>query len=215
MHTIRLAVVDDHPLLRSGIISSLSEIGGFEIIGEGANSGDAIRLAAEGPDILLMDINMPGGGLSAACSILKIHSQLRIAVLTVSDSRKDLAEALELGIRGYILKSIGSRSLAQILRSIFDGEIYVAPQIAVPLIQELKSMLDCNQNVDPVARLTVRERGVLHLVAGGLSNKEVAFRLELQEKTVKHYMTQVMAKLGARNRTEAALMLRDADGSSP
>lgn len=97
---IRLAVVDDHPLLREGVVRSLSEIGGFEIVGQGASSEDAVRLMQEDPEIMLMDISMPGGGLNAARTILADRPGLRIALLTVSEAMSDLIEALQLGIRG-------------------------------------------------------------------------------------------------------------------
>lgn len=206
---IRLAVVDDHPLLREGVVRSLTEIGGFEIVGQGASSEDACRLVREDPEIMLMDISMPGGGLNAARTILAERPGLRIALLTVSEAMGDLVEALQLGIRGYILKGVGARSLADILQRVAGGEIYVAPQLSARLVEDLEAKISQGGNDDQLHQLTRREDQILRLVGGGLSNKEVALRLNLQEKTIKHHMTKVFAKLGVRNRTEAAMLMHE------
>ena len=206
---IRLAVVDDHPLLREGVVRSLSEIGGFEIVGQGASSEDAVRLVHEDPEIMLMDISMPGGGLNAARTILADRPGLRIALLTVSEAMSDLIEALQLGIRGYILKGVGARSLAEILHRVAGGETYVAPQLSARLVEDLEARISRDGSGDPLQQLTKREDQILRLVGGGLSNKEVALRLNLQEKTIKHHMTRVFAKLGVRNRTEAAMLMHE------
>lgn len=206
---IRLAVVDDHPLLREGVVRSLTEIGGFEIVGQGASSEDACRLVREDPEIMLMDISMPGGGLNAARTILAERPGLRIALLTVSEATGDLVEALQLGIRGYILKGVGARSLADILQRVAGGETYVAPQLSARLVEDLEAKISQSGTDDPLQQLTRREDQILRLVGGGLSNKEVALRLNLQEKTIKHHMTKVFAKLGVRNRTEAAMLMHE------
>lgn len=206
---IRLAVVDDHPLLREGVVRSLTEIGGFEIIGEGASSNDARKLAQEEPEIILMDISMPGGGMNAARDILAEQPGLKVALLTVSEAISDLVEALQLGVRGYILKGVGSRSLAEILHRIASGEIYVAPVLSARLVADLESRIAKDSGSNLLHRLTRREDQILRLVGNGLSNKEVAMRLSLHEKTVKHHMTKVFAKLGVRNRTEAAMIMHE------
>lgn len=206
---IRLAVVDDHPLLRDVVVRSLTEIGGFEIIGEGASSNDARKLAQEEPEIILMDISMPGGGMNAARDILAEQPGLKVALLTVSEAISDLVEALQLGVRGYILKGVGSRSLAEILHRIAGGEIYVAPVLSARLVADLESRIAKDSGSNLLHRLTRREDQILRLVGNGLSNKEVAMRLSLHEKTVKHHMTKVFAKLGVRNRTEAAMIMHE------
>jgi two-component system, NarL family, nitrate/nitrite response regulator NarL len=202
---IRLAVIDDHPLFREGVTRSLSEIDGFTIVGEGSTKEDAIRIAEEvRPDVLLMDISMPGGGLAAIGPILEIVPDQKIVMLTVSESSDDVKSALDSGAKGYVLKGVGSRALAEIIRTVASGESYVAPTLSARLLSSRTA------KPDVMAELTSREQEVLHLVAAGLSNKHVARRLELHEKTVKHHMTQILAKLGVTNRTEAAMALRDA-----
>ena len=208
--TIRIAIVDDHPLFREGVTRSLSEIGGFEIVGEGATAQDAERIASTmQPDILLLDISMPGGGLSAVASILAAHPAQRIVMLTVSETNADVTTALNAGVQGYILKGVGSRALADILRNVAAGEGYLTPTLSARLLSDLQSPQAANGVADRLRQLTERQTEILRLVAEGLSNKEVALRLELQEKTVKHHMTGVLSKLNVRNRTEAALMVRE------
>ena len=207
---IRIAIVDDHPLFREGVTRSLSEIGGFEIVGEGATAQDAERIASTvQPDILLLDISMPGGGLSAVASILAVHPAQKIVMLTVSETNADVTTALNAGVQGYILKGVGSRALADILRNVAAGEGYLTPTLSARLLSDLQSPQSANGVADRLRQLTERQTEILRLVAEGLSNKEVALRLELQEKTVKHHMTGVLSKLNVRNRTEAALMVRE------
>lgn len=209
MRPIRVAVVDDHPLFREGVARSLLEIGGFEVVGEGATSGDAQRLVQEkGPDILLMDISMPGGGLNAILPILQICPEQNIVMLTVSESSEDVAMALSAGAKGYVLKGVGAQALAEMLRTVAAGESYVSPTLSARLLGNLTGAI--RPRSDPIAGLTAREREILELVASGLSNKRVALRLDLQEKTIKHHLTRIFAKLGVSNRTEAAMALRDA-----
>lgn len=207
--SIRIAIVDDHPLFREGVARSLGEIGGFELVGEGASAEDAERLVrASTPDILLLDISMPGGGLAALAGILSAMPEQKVVMLTVSETNADVAQALKAGARGYVLKGVGSKALAEILRDVASGQSYVSPSLSARLLSDL--LQPAGNKPDPLAQLTGREAEILKLVAEGLSNKEVAARLSLQEKTVKHHMTRVLAKLNVRNRTEAALLMHEA-----
>ncbi|WP_331376802.1 response regulator transcription factor [Sinorhizobium chiapasense] len=206
---IRVAVIDDHPLFREGVTRSLSEIDGFEIVAEGSSRDDALRIAQNlSPDVMLLDISMPGGGLNAIPLILELVPLQKIVMLTVSEAGDDVTAALNGGAKGYVLKGIGSRALADVIRTVASGESYVAPTLSAKLLSN-PSPSTANKS-DLIAELTAREQEVLHLVASGMSNKQVARKLDLQEKTVKHHMTQIMTKLGAANRTEAAMVLRDA-----
>jgi DNA-binding NarL/FixJ family response regulator len=207
---IRVAVVDDHPLFREGVTRSLSEIPRFEVVGEGSNREDAIRLAGEErPDIILIDISMPGGGLSAVQAILQRQPDQKVVMLTVSEASDDIVRALDGGARGYVLKGVGAKTLAEILIAVAAGERYVSPTLSAQLLSNLSARVS-EPGRSPLADLTARERQVLELVAAGLSNKRVGLKLDLHEKTVKHHMTRILAKLNVRNRTEAAMALRDA-----
>ncbi len=205
---IRVAVVDDHPLFREGVTRSLSELDGFEIVAEGSSGEDAVRIAGTlRPDVLLMDISMPGGGLHAIPAVLSVAPSQKIVMLTVSESSEDVTTALARGAVGYVLKGVGARTLADAIRTVAAGEGYVAPTLSARLISARTEMPSKSALI---ASLTPREMEVLELVAVGMSNKHVAIELDLQEKTVKHHMTQILAKLGVTNRTEAAMALRNA-----
>ncbi|NTG50840.1 response regulator transcription factor [Agrobacterium rhizogenes] len=205
---ISLAVIDDHPLFREGVVRSLVEIGGFSIVGEGSTKDDAVRIVAEArPDVLLMDISMPGGGLEAIPLILEHVPDQKIVMLTVSEASDDVTTALRSGAKGYVLKGVGSRTLAEILRTVASGETYVAPTLSARLISGQGA---APAKADLIRELTDRESEVLQLVATGLSNKQIGLKLDLHEKTVKHHMTQIFTKLGVANRTEAAMVFRDA-----
>ncbi|QRY64978.1 response regulator transcription factor (plasmid) [Ensifer sp. PDNC004] len=206
---IRVAVVDDHPLFREGVTRSLSEIEGFEIVAEGSSKDDATSIAQSlGPDVMLMDISMPGGGLEAIPAILEVTPSQKIIMLTVSEDGDDVTTALDRGATGYVLKGVGASALAEVIRTVASGERYVAPTLSAKLLSTKAPAQPGKSGL--VAGLTPREKEVLHLVAAGMSNKHVAIELDLQEKTVKHHMTQIMTKLGVANRTEAAMVLRDA-----
>jgi DNA-binding NarL/FixJ family response regulator len=212
---ISLAVIDDHPLLREGVARSLAETGKFTILGEGASADDALRLGLEHrPDIILMDISMPGGGHAAIASIREELPDQKIVVLTVSESNDDLTAALNAGVEGYVLKGVGAKTLAEILEMVAAGESYVPPTLAARMLASLKEMNARAASGGPLSQLSAREHEILGFVANGLSNKEIALRLDLQEKTVKHHMTRILSKLRVRNRTEAALVMRDAGAAS-
>jgi len=207
---IRIAIVDDHPLFRDGVTRSLSEIGGFQIVGEGATAQDAERIASTvRPDLLLLDISLPGGGLAAVATMLADHPTQKIVMLTVSEANADVTKALNAGVHGYILKGVGSRALADILRNVAAGERYLTPALSARLLSDLQSPQPANGVAGRLRQLTERQTEILRLVAEGLTNKEVALRLDLHEKTVKHHMTGVLSKLSVRNRTEAALTMRE------
>ncbi|TIL33053.1 response regulator transcription factor [Mesorhizobium sp.] len=209
--TIKLAIVDDHPLFREGVVRTLEQIGGFEIVAQGSSRDDALRISEDQQlDILLMDISVPGGGLSAVEPALERHPDLKIVMLTVSEENQHVMAALQSGARGYVLKGVGSRTLAAILRTVAMGERYVCPQLSARVLVDLSSQSTAIEKPDVLAELTSREREILTLVAAGLSNKRIGLQLNLHEKTIKHHMTRILAKLNVSNRTEAAMTLRDA-----
>lgn len=181
--TIRVAIVDDHPLFREGVTRSLSEIGGFEMVAQGATAQDAERIASTlQPDILLLDISMPGDGLASVAGILGANPGQKIVMLTVSEANADVARALNAGVRGYVLKGVGSRMLAEILHGVAAGETYVSPTLSARLLSDLQSLQPANGRTDRLRQLTGREAEILQLVAEGLSNKEVALRLAIAGK---------------------------------
>jgi two-component system, NarL family, nitrate/nitrite response regulator NarL len=211
---IRIAVVDDHPLYREGVMRSLREVEGLDVVGEGANGSDAVRLVAEtAPDILLMDISMPDGGLDVIPAVFAARPKQKIVLLTVSESGDDVTRAMRSGACGYVLKGIGGKELANVLASVATGERYVSPTLSARLLTRGRDEPERPSAADLMDQLTPREREVACLVASGLSNKRVAIRLDLHEKTVKHHMTRVLAKLNVTNRTEAAVLVHRAGGT--
>lgn len=210
MSTIRVAVVDDHPIFREGVASCLMDIGGYDIVGKGGSCEDALAIAQQAnPDVMLLDISLPGGGLNAVASILDRRPAQKIIILTVSESHSDIATALKLGAKGYVLKGVGSRMLSEILRAVQGGEMYLSPTLSARMIAGL-SHAPASTGSAGVGELTEREHAVLRLVAAGLSNKRIARDLDLHEKTIKHHLTRIFTKLNVSNRTEAAMVFRDA-----
>ncbi len=207
--TIRIVLVDDHPLFREGVAYTLGAQADMEVVAQGESRDEAARLAERhAPDVLLLDINIPGGGIEAARAIAAARPAIRIIMLTASVDEDDLAAAMAAGAKGYILKGVAARELVGIVRAVNAGEGYVAPSLAASLLAGMAGGARPATPADPLDALTEREREILDLVAAGLSNKEVAASLHLSEKTVKHYMTIIMEKLGVRNRVEAALLTK-------
>ena len=207
---IRIMLVDDHPLFREGVAYTLAAQADMRVVAQGENADEAVRLAgAHAPDVLLLDLNIPGGGgIEAARAVVAAVPATRVIMLTASVDEDDLAAAMAAGARGYILKGVAARELISIIRKVHAGEGYVAPSLAASLLAGLGGGRPSAAQSDPLAALTERERQILDQVAAGLSNKEVAAQLHLSEKTVKHYMTIIMEKLGVRNRVEAALLAK-------
>ena len=206
---LHVAIVDDHPLFREGVAHTLGAQPGIQVVGEGESASDAVRIATEQlPDIILLDVSMPGGGLNAVRQIAHAVPVVKIVMLTVSEEEEDVTAALRAGARAYVLKGVAARELVRILRDVAAGEVYVTPSLAANLLFEMTSASANRSAGTPLDELTDRERQILELVAGGDSNKEIAAQLYLSEKTVKHHMTNILQKLQVRNRVEAALLAR-------
>lgn len=206
---VRIAIVDDHPLFRDGVVFTLSNDKSIEMVGQGSTADHAIQIAQDIlPDILLLDISLPGGGIEATREIARLFPYIKVIMLTASENEDHVSGALEAGARGYILKGIGATELIRTIHSVNQGESYVTPQLAARLLSTMKTKVSAPQTDDALPSLTRREEQILDAVAQGMTNKEVARVLSISEKTVKHYMTNIMHKLQVRNRVEAALLAR-------
>ena len=207
--TITMIVADDHPIFRDGLVQSLTETGEFDVVGTGATAQEAIALARKHkPDVALLDLSMPGNGITAAKEIVAENLAGHVAMLTVSEDDTDVTNALQVGAIGYVLKGVSADELRRVLKGIAKGEAHVSPGLAAQVLKIMQAPKAKEKN--PIDALTKREEEILRLVATGQSNREVADALKLQEKTVKHYMTVILSKLHARNRVEAALIAHDA-----
>lgn len=201
---IRVLIADDHPLFREGVVRALESESDLSVVGQAASGEEALRLArALLPDVVLLDIGMPGwGGLVTAEKIGTACPAAKIVMLTVFEDEDKLLAALKAGARGYVLKGVSARELSNVVRAAAAGEVYVSPSLAAGMLIALTR----GRPPDPLHELTDREREILKLIGEGLTNREIGERLHLSEKTVKHYITNILQKLQVRSRVEAALL---------
>ena len=201
---IRILIADDHPLFREGVALSLAREADINVVGQAGTGEEACELASELlPDVLLMDLAMPGiGGVAAARQVAANWPVVRVIMLTVSEDQDDLMAALRAGARGYVLKGVSARTLASAVRLVAGGDVFISPALASNILYEMTS----KEPEDPFGTLTNREQEILMLVAQGMTNREIGEHLHLAEKTIKHYMTNVLQKLQVRSRVEAALL---------
>jgi DNA-binding NarL/FixJ family response regulator len=210
MTVLRVLLADDHPLYRDGVARSLRDAGDIDIVGEAQDGESAAAMcAALRPDLVLLDISMPkGGGIGALGQIMQMETPPLVAMLTASEDEGDLMQALKLGALGYVLKGVGATELVELVRELAAGRSYVSPGLAGRLLLAMRGK-GAAAEPNPLADLSRREEDILKLVAQGRSNKEVGRELNIQEKTVKHYMTSILQKLQVRNRVEAAMLARE------
>ncbi len=202
--TTRVLVVDDHELLRQGVVATLESEPDFEVIGQAASSDEALEAARElRPDLILLDLYMPGrDGLSILPMLRQQLPDSRIVMLTVSEDPDAVTQAVRDGATGYLVKGIRAEAFLEALRFIVTGGIYVSPAVAGRILRSLHRGRPESVHLDA---LTDREREVLQLIARGLTNRDIADALVISERTVKHHVTAILSKMNLRNRTEAAL----------
>lgn len=206
---IRVIVIDDHPLFLKGVVETLESVDDICIVGKGSSATEALSLAIDClPDVILLDVSMPGGGIAAARSIALACPVVQIGMLTMSENDDDVVQSLQAGAHGYILKGIGGNELVNVVRSLYVGDLYVSPSLAARLLMESKNT-DLNGAKSgnlAMNELTHREKQILEGISQGLSNREIGEKLNIAEKTVKNYVTNILQKLQVRNRVEAAML---------
>jgi two-component system, NarL family, nitrate/nitrite response regulator NarL len=212
-HALRVIVGDDHPLFRQGVVTALGRETDLEVVGEASSGEEAFELAKKlAPDVVVLDVSMPGwGGVLAVEKLREAFPTLTVIMLTMSEDTDSLLAALKAGARGYVLKGIAPRELAQVLRTAHAGEIYVSPSMA----GEMLVLLSKGPAQDPCHELSEREREILALIGEGLKNREIGEKIFLSEKTVKHYVSSILQKLQLRSRLEVALFAQRTRGNSP
>ena len=197
---IRVAIVDDHELVRSGLETVLGLFADLELVGQADGGAAAVRVCADTrPDVVLMDLVMPGvDGVAATEEILRRSPATKILALTSFSERELIERALRAGATGYLLKNVSGAELAAAIRRAHAGATTLAPEAAEVLIHAIATP------ASPGADLTPRERQVLGLIVAGLTNAEIAARLVVSLSTAKTHVSSIIAKLGAASRTEAA-----------
>ncbi|MEU3575105.1 LuxR family transcriptional regulator [Streptomyces sp. TSRI0445] len=199
--TVTLVVVDDHPVVRDGLRGMFTAAPGFEVLGEAADGVDALAVVGElDPDVVLMDLRMPGGGgVAAIAELTRRGARSKVLVLTTYDTDSDTLPAIEAGATGYLLKDAPREELFAAVRAAADGRSVLSPAVASRLMTRVRTPA-----ADPAeSALSAREREVLVLVARGTTNREIAAELFISEATVKTHLTHVFAKLGAKDRAAA------------
>lgn len=213
MTPIRVLLVDDQPLFREGVHTLLSLQPDLEVVGEAGNGEEALRLAARlRPDVVLMDLQMPVlDGVEATRRLRLTQPDCRVIALTTFDDDEYVFEGLRAGAIGYLLKDTPSVKLLEAIRAAARGESFLQPSIAAKVVAEFSRLADqAPTRPQPLAEpLSERENDILRLVVTGASNKEIAAVLVITEGTVKNHLTNILAKLGVRDRTQAALKAKE------
>lgn len=212
MSPVRVMLADDHALFREGLAGIITAQPDLEVVGEASDGLEAIVMAQElKPDLILMDIQMPGcDGLEATLKIKKALPETVIVMLTVRDDEEKLFETIKYGAQGYLLKNIRSRELLEMIRGAMRGEAAITPAIAGRMLEEFRRLSLAVPDELPEAEegLTQREGEVLALVAQGLPDKEIAARLSISIHTVKSHLRNILARLQVSNRREAARLAK-------
>ena len=198
---IRVLVVDDHPIVRQGLVSVLSDEADLEVVGEATSGREAVGLVARlQPDVVLLDLEMPElDGIEAIPQLLTVRPGLGVLVFTAYDTDERVLGAVRAGARGYLLKGASADEIARGIRTVRAGGSYLEPRVASKLMAELSSPR-------PAPALSEREREVLRLVADGLPTKQIAQALTISERTVKFHVNSIFQKLGADNRAQAVAL---------
>ena len=202
---LRLLVVDDHEVVRQGLVSMLGRREGFQVVAEAGTAADAIELAQKfQPDLVIMDVRLPDGSGIEACR--EIRSQLpatRVVILTSYPDEEAVFSAIVAGASGYLLKQIRARDLVSAIESVGRGESLLDPAVTEKVLERVRRIATGTEH-DELAQLTQQERKILMLVAEGNTNKEIADEVFLSDKTVKNYVSSILSKLNLQRRAQAA-----------
>jgi DNA-binding NarL/FixJ family response regulator len=208
---LRVVVVDDHPMYREGLVMALESMAGVEVVGEAGDGERAIDVVGRAdPDVVLMDLHMPGmNGIETTRRLLAEQADRAVLVLTMLDGEDSVFAAMRAGARGYLLKGADRAEIERAVRTVAGGEVVFSAAIASRVLAWFRSG-GGTPDLAPFPELTEREREVLDLVARGLTNAEIARRLVVSDKTVRNHVSNVFAKLHVTDRASAVARARDA-----
>jgi DNA-binding NarL/FixJ family response regulator len=211
MDSLHVLIADDHPIFRNGMRALLTSVPDIEVVGEATTGDEAVNLACTlQPDVILMDLQMPGGisGIEATRGILDTSPHIRILVVTMFEDDDSVFAALRAGARGYLLKGASPNEMVRAIQAVASGEAIFSPTIAQRLIDFFASP---RQKAVPIfPDLTDREREILTLIVQGHSNQEIAAHLVLSLKTVRNHVSNIFSKLQVADRAQAILLAREA-----
>jgi two-component system response regulator DevR len=203
--SLRLLVVDDHEVVRQGLVALLDRREGFEVVAQAGTVAEAVAEAAKfEPDLVIMDVRLPdGSGIEACREIRAARPETRVIMLTSYPDEEAVLSAIIAGASGYLLKQIRGRDLVTALESVGRGESLLDPAVTERVLQRVRAAAT-GSATDELADLTSQERKILLLVAEGMTNKEIAGQVFLSDKTVKNYVSSILSKLNFQRRTQAA-----------
>ncbi|OGO51764.1 MAG: DNA-binding response regulator [Chloroflexi bacterium RBG_16_69_14] len=203
---LRLLVVDDHEVVRQGLVAVLDRREGFQVVAEAGTVAEAIEQARRHqPEIVIMDVRLPdGSGIEACREIRAEFPTTRVVMLTSYPDEEAVLSAIVAGASGYLLKQIRARDLVSALESVGRGESLLDPAVTEKVLERIRRIATGSQEADELSQLTGQERKILLLVAEGMTNKEIAAEIFLSDKTVKNYVSSILAKLNLERRAQAA-----------
>jgi len=208
MRELKLLIVDDHAIFREGLRALLDMEDDFTVIGEASSGKEALSMVAdEPPDVILLDLHLPDGSGAEFCRhLLRITPQSRVLILSAYDDDQEVSAALISGASGYVLKTVGGERLADNIRSVYGGEVLLAPTVAAKVVRQLSRLKeDTGRQEEALEVLTPREREVFFLASRGLKNAEIAEELYLSEKTIKTHLRNIYNKLNLASKAELRL----------
>jgi two-component system response regulator DevR len=208
MRDLKLVIVDDHAIFREGLRALLDMEEDFTVIGEASSGKEALSMVAdEPPDVILLDLHLPDGSGAEFCrQLLKVTPQSRVLILSAYDDDQEVSAALISGASGYVLKTVGGERLADNIRSVYGGEVLLAPTVAAKVVRQLSRLKeDTGRQEEALEVLTPREREVFFLASRGLKNAEIAEELYLSEKTIKTHLRNIYNKLNLASKAELRL----------
>ena len=203
--SVRVVLIDDHPVVRAGVGEILARAKDLRIIGEGASVAESLKLARSlKPDLIVLDLTLPdGSGVNACRQLLRVMPHLRVLMMSIHDDPTVVQAALTAGAHGYVLKDMAGEQLVNAIRMILAGHLFIQPRLIGPVGDALRDAMSGGRSRG-LAALSPQERRILPLLAEGRTNKEIGVELTLSEKTVKNYLANVFQKLRVTRRAQAA-----------